>query len=119
MTNRVVVTLLRLSFWAAVLFACVMATLPQPPEVPGGPSDKLLHVVAFATLALLGGLAYPRLSLIKLTLALSALGAGIELVQAIPALHRDSEFRDWIADTATVAVVLLVLFLWRQLLKAS
>jgi hypothetical protein len=119
MTNRLTLTLLRLAFWAALLFACVMATLPQPPEIPGSPSDKLLHVVAFATLALLGGLAYPRLSLLKLALALSALGAGIELVQAIPALHRDSEFRDWIADTAAVAVVLLVLFFWRRPIKAS
>ena len=44
----------RLLFWAAAIFALVMAVLPHPPELPGDPSDKLQHVAAFATLGLLG-----------------------------------------------------------------
>lgn len=106
--------LFRMAFWAAVVLAFVMAALPQPPLLPGQPPDKLLHTLAFATLALLGCLAFPRVPLLKIAIALSIFGAAIEVVQAIPALHRDSEALDWVADTAAVAVVLVLAFLWRR-----
>ena len=32
----------------------------------------------------------------------------IEVLQSIPALHRDCDIRDWIADTVAIAVVLLI-----------
>jgi VanZ family protein len=96
-------------FWAAACFAFVMAVVPQPPELPGEPSDKVQHVTAFATLAVLGSLAYPRVTLLRLLAGLSLFGAFIELVQAIPALHRDSDVRDWLADTIAVTVVLLLI----------
>jgi VanZ family protein len=105
----------RTIFWATVAFSFVMAILPQPPEIPGEPNDKLQHMAAFATLALFGAFAYPRLSLLRLLAGLSMFGAFIELVQAIPALHRDSELLDWVADTLAVVVVLLLVFLWRCL----
>lgn len=95
-------------FWAAACFAFIMAVLPHPPEVPGHPNDKVQHIAAFATLALLGSFAYPRTPLTKLLLWLSLFGAAIEVVQAIPVLHRDSDVLDWFADTIAVAVVLLV-----------
>ena len=110
--------LFRLAFWAAALLAFVMAVLPQP-QLPTAPSDKLLHVLAFATLSLLGCLAFPRVSLLKLAVALSAFGALIEVVQAIPGLNRYSEAADWVADTAAIAVVLALVFLWRRYTKAS
>ena len=97
--------LLRIAFWAAMLFALVMASLPQPPPVPGAPSDKIQHIVAFAVLAGLGSAAYPRLSAVKLVSGLSAFGALIEIVQLIPALHRDADPVDWVADTVAAAVV--------------
>jgi hypothetical protein len=100
-------------FWAAAAFAFVMAVLPHPPEVPGHPNDKLQHIAAFAALSLLGSFAYPRTALTKLLLWLSLFGAFIEVVQAIPALHRDSDPLDWLADTAAVTVVLLLVRWWR------
>ena len=103
----------RVLFWAAALFAFVMAVLPHPPEVPGNPSDKVQHVAAFATLALLGVWAYPSLARTKLLVRLSLFGAAIEIIQAIPALHRDSDVLDWLADTAAVLVVLVLLH-WRR-----
>jgi VanZ family protein len=103
----------RALFWAAALFAFVMAVLPHPPEVPGHPNDKLQHITAFATLALLGSFAYPAAALILLLVRLSLFGAAIEVVQAIPALHRDSDVWDWIADTVAIAVVLLIVRWWR------
>ncbi|HVM22676.1 MAG TPA: hypothetical protein VM308_05170 [Sphingomicrobium sp.] len=97
---------MRALFWAAVAFAFVMAVLPRPPELPGQPSDKVQHIVAFAVLALLAPLAYPRTAILKLLIGLSLFGAAIELVQGIEMLHRDSEFLDWVADTVVAAVVL-------------
>ena len=104
----------RLLFWGAAIFSFVMAVVPHPPELPGSPSDKVQHVAAFATLGLLGGWAYREMSLLRLALRLSLFGAFIELVQAIPALHRDSDILDWIADTAAAAIVLLGLTWWRS-----
>ncbi|MFL6763848.1 MAG: hypothetical protein ACJ8FO_01475 [Sphingomicrobium sp.] len=101
-------------FWTAACFAFVMAVLPHPPEIPGEPNDKVQHIVAFATLAALGSFAYPRIALLRLLAGLSLFGALIEVVQAIPALHRDSDIRDWIADTVAVAVVLLIVRWWRS-----
>jgi len=100
-------------FWAAALFAFVMAVLPHPPDIPGNPSDKIQHMVAFVTLSLLGAWAFPRLSLIQLLLRLSLFGASIELVQAIPFLHRDSDPLDWIADTIACVAVLVAIG-WRR-----
>ena len=90
-----------------------MAILPHPPEVPGEPNDKVQHIIAFATLSLLGSFAYPRAALLQLLVRLSLFGAFIEVVQAIPVLHRDSDFFDWVADTAAVVVVLLLVH-WRR-----
>jgi VanZ family protein len=101
------------AFWSAAIFAFVMAVLPHPPEVPGHPNDKVEHVVAFATLAVLASFAYPRAALMRLLAGLSAFGAIIEVVQAIPALQRDSDIKDWIADTMAVGVVLGLVW-WRR-----
>ena len=65
-------------------------------------------------LAVLGSFAYPATALVQLLLRLSLFGAMIEVVQAIPALHRDSDVLDWLADTAAVLVVLLIVRWWRS-----
>lgn len=104
----------RVSFWAAFLFAFVMALLPQPPQLPGNPSDKLQHIVAFATLAALAAAAYPKASLMRLFVGLSAFGALIELFQGVPALNRDSDPVDWVADTVAAATVFAAVWWWRN-----
>jgi hypothetical protein len=109
----------RAIFWAAAGFAFVMAILPHPPEVPGEPNDKVQHIVAFATLSLLGSFAYPKAALLQLFVRLSLFGAFIELVQAIPALHRDSDVLDWVADTAAVAMTLLLVRGWRSRVRST
>jgi len=90
-----------------------MAAMPHPPEVPGHPNDKVEHIVAFATLAVLAAFAYPRTALLRLLVGLSAFGALIEVVQAIPALQRDSDIKDWAADTVAAGVVLGLIW-WRR-----
>jgi len=44
---------------------------------------------------------------------LSFLGALVEVFQSIPALHRDCDVMDWIADTFIIVVVLIVIRLGR------
>ena len=105
----------RILFWAAALFAFVMAVIPHPPRIPGEPNDKIQHIAAFATLGLLGSWAYSRTSALKLLAGLSLFGAAIEIIQAIPALHRDSDILDWLADTVAVLVALLLVRGWRRL----
>ncbi len=100
--------LLRLAFWLPALFAFTMAVLPHPPALPGAPSDKVQHIAAFLVLGSLGSLAYAQSSPFRLGLGLSLFGAFIEVVQAIPSLHRDSDPLDWLADTAAVVLVLLI-----------
>lgn len=97
-----------MAFFAAALFALFMALIPHPPQFPGEPSDKIQHMVAFGTLSVLGAFAYPRLPVLRLLIALSLFGALIEVAQAIPALHRDSDPLDWLADTIACVVVLFV-----------
>ncbi|HYG31126.1 MAG TPA: hypothetical protein VD887_13050 [Allosphingosinicella sp.] len=100
--------LVRTAFWGAACFAFVMAVLPQPPHLPGDPSDKVQHILAFAVLALLAGVGYRHVSAWRLGVALSLFGAAIELVQLIPPLHRDGDILDWCADTVAAAFLLLL-----------
>jgi hypothetical protein len=106
--------LLRLAFWAALCFAFVMAVLPHPPQLPGDPSDKIQHILAFTVLSGLAGAAYRSTALFPIGIRLSAFGALIEIVQAVPALHRDSSALDWLADNGAILVVLLVVALIRR-----
>lgn len=101
-------------FWAALVFAFVMAILPKPPHIPGDPSDKVQHILAFITLAGLASLAYPTARPLKVGLGLSLYGALIEAVQAIPILNRDAELLDWAADTVAAFSVLLLVALVRR-----
>ena len=107
MTRRQLFVLL---FWAALVFAVVMALLPKPPHLPIDRfGDKFEHMLAFATLAGLGSQAFPRSPLLTIGERLSFVGALIEVCQSIPALGRDCDIRDWIADTTAIAVVLVVI----------
>lgn len=103
--------LVRFAFWAAAVFALVMAVLPHPPAVLM--SDKLQHMAAFFVITLLGRAAYPRFPWLKLLLALVAFGGFIEIVQEIPEIHRDSQLSDWIADIVAVVIALACSSLFR------
>jgi hypothetical protein len=99
----------KLLFWLAVVFALVMASLKHPPALPGDPNDKLQHITAFVVLSLLACWAYPRLSSFAVLVGLGLFGGLIELIQAIPLIHRDPDVRDWLADGAAIAATLLVI----------
>lgn len=104
----------RVVLFAAALFAFVMAILPHPPQLLlYNPGDKVQHMVTFAVLAALARLAYPQAAGFAIFVRLSAFGAAIEVVQAIPALHRDADIWDWIADSGAILAVLVVASLVR------
>ncbi|NLR70714.1 hypothetical protein HGI47_07490 [Novosphingobium sp. ERN07] len=108
----------RLLFWPALIFALIMAVLPKPPQLPGPDlGDKVQHMLAFFTLTTLAGVGWPRLPLLRAVLWLSLVGAGIEVIQAIPSLYRDSDWRDWIADTVAIMAALVPVAVFRRLLE--
>ncbi|MFC3173307.1 hypothetical protein ACFOD9_03475 [Novosphingobium bradum] len=108
----------RLLFWAAMVGACVLALMPQPPHLPTDRfGDKVNHILGFATLAALAALGWPRAERLRVVERLSFLGALIEVAQSVPLLHRDCDIRDWVADTAAIVVVTgiaAVLARWRR-----
>ncbi|MGW8277986.1 hypothetical protein ACWGK7_00635 [Sphingomonas aurantiaca] len=107
--------LLRLVLVAAVVFAVTMALLPTPPHLPIDQfGDKVQHMLAFATIALLAAFSYPTARLFRIGERLSFLGALIEVLQSIPSLHRDCDIHDWIADTLAITVVLLIVWAVRR-----
>lgn len=104
--DRRFITAFRVLFVLACLFAVTMALLPKPPKLPTDAwGDKVEHMIAFSTLAFLAALSFPRMPRWRVIERLSFLGALIEVAQSIPALGRDCDIRDWIADTLAVLVV--------------
>ena len=80
--------LARIAFVLASLFALTMALLPMPPRTPiDGFGDKFAHVTAFAVMTALASLGWPRAASGRQLAGLSAFGALIEVLQAIPALQ--------------------------------
>lgn len=104
-----------LLFWAAAAFALVMASLPQPPAIPGYPQDKLLHVLAFVVLTGLWVGAYPATRPLTILLGLGLFGGLIELIQAAPVINRDARAADWLADILAVLAVLIPVAIVRRL----
>lgn len=101
-------------FWAALLIAFAVAIWPSPIPLPGNPSDKLQHLLAFAGLTALAAAAHPRTRFVKIGIGMALYGALIEIVQSIPALNRQAELLDWAADIAGIALALAALALLRR-----
>ena len=108
---------IRLAFWLAFAVTLVMALLPNPPALPVQANDKVQHVAAFAALTFLAALGFPSQRLGVIFVWMAALGLAIEVLQMIPALHRDAQASDWLADCAATAGTLLLCGALRWLLR--
>ena len=80
------------------LTVAMLWPLEKPPPAQEG-SDKLVHLIAFATLA------FPlartgRFGLLPIFIGASAFGGVIELVQ--PNFNRSADVNDWVADVVGV-----------------
>lgn len=117
-TLQIISRLARLAFWPALVFALVMAVLPHPPRLAGMDiGDKVQHMLAFFTLTCLAGAGWPGLPVLRIALWLCGVGAAIEVVQAVPALNRTSDWHDWMADSAAIGAALVPVSLFRRLLE--
>lgn len=96
------------AFWVCLATALTLALLPHPPEFRDL-GDKAEHMLAFGTIAFLGAFAFPSFPKARLAERLSFVGAIVEVLQSIPALQRDCDIRDWIADTIAIIGVLVLL----------
>ena len=85
--------------------------LEAPPPTPEG-SDKLVHFVAFATLAFPLALS-GRIGLLPVFIGASAYGGAIELIQ--PSFNRSADINDWIADIIGVVLGIGCGLLYRRL----
>jgi VanZ family protein len=108
---------MRWVFGGALIFALSMALIPDPPPLIGALSDKLLHMLAFATLTVLWVAAYPRTLRIAIFVALAALGGLIELVQGTAIISREASLADWGADILAILAVLICLALVRRVCR--
>jgi VanZ family protein len=109
--------MLKWLFWAALVFAYVAAVVPQVDAPAFSSSDKVEHMVAFLTLALLAALGWRRARLAWIGVGLAGFGAFIEFSQMIPALHRDADVKDWIADAIAIVVGLAIAAIMRPLVN--
>jgi hypothetical protein len=98
----------RTLFFALCAFALFMALTPRPPQL-FDVNDKFQHSLAFGALAIVARLGFRQARDRTILERLSFGGALIEVFQAIPALHRDCDWRDWVADTLAVAIALLIM----------
>ena len=103
----------RLMFLAALAGVLYFAWTPAPPDLIG--NDKSQHMLAFTLLTILFRTGFPRLGWRGTLIWMGVLGAVIEFVQAIPALHRDCDIYDWFADMAAVAIGLVAVGLVTRL----
>lgn len=96
--RRPLVTFLgvRRAFWLCAMAVLVLSLMPGAERLPSTGWDKSNHLLAFATLALLGCLAWPALVL-RLLVALLAYGALIEVLQSFTPTRR-AEWADLLAD---------------------
>ena len=105
---------LPLLFWLGVALITVLALIPGP-SVPHALRfwDKAQHALAFAALALTGGLAFPC-HVRHVFIGLMAHGALIEITQSTLTSTRFGDPVDWFADCIGVVFGLAVCVAWRR-----
>jgi VanZ family protein len=115
--------LLRAAFFLAALVTFIAAILPASTmnSIDIIPWDKAEHFIAFFVLTVLAAIAFPRVHVVTLAIALSAFGALIEIVQGLDFVQRDRDFWDWMADTVAIgaAIVAMLVARWRLVFEGS
>jgi len=115
------IRLAQVAFFAALVFTFYSAVIPPQQALHLFPWDKAEHFLAFYALTGLAVAAFPRRNLFIIAALLSAFGAFIEFVQGLQIVHRDRDFRDWLADTVAICAALapMILVWWRRVVKSG
>jgi len=92
----------RLALAGLLIVVLALSLLPLGADAPTTGWDKTNHLLAFATLAVLGCLAYPA-RIPSTLLALLAYGALIEILQSFTT-YRSAEWGDLLADVLGLLV---------------
>jgi VanZ family protein len=92
------------------LTVAMLWPLEAPPPAPDG-SDKVVHLIAFATLS------FPlartgRIGLTPVFVGASAFGGLIELIQ--PTFNRSADMTDWVADILGVVLGIICGLIYRH-----
>ena len=100
------------AFIVTLVAVLVLALLPVPELQEFGfdigfENDRVNHASAFATLAALGALGWPR-RIVTLVIFLALVGAAIEVFQGTTLIDRDLDMFDWVADCIGIAGGLVV-----------
>ena len=107
------------SFFRFTLFGALAATLylALTPGAAGAmiESGPLRHMMAFLILPSLAMAAYPRLSRWLILFIMSVFGGLIELGQLGMNVGRHGSWMDWLLDTGTAAVAIMIALAWRRL----
>lgn len=112
--NKFILLAARVALVACALFTAWGAFAPPHVNHPHlFPWDKAEHFSAFFALTACSLAAFPRVRIVWIAVALSACGALIEVIQALPFVNRDSDVKDWVADTAAVLAVVGVVIVAR------
>ncbi|MGM0768603.1 MAG: VanZ family protein [Pseudomonadota bacterium] len=96
----------RLGLLVSMIAILFLATTSEPYPVPSSANDKINHLIAFAELAVLSRLAWPRINPLAFVPALLGFGLLIEGIQSqLP--HREFSMADVAADGVGIAIGLL------------
>jgi VanZ family protein len=104
--NKVLLAAARTGFIACAVITFAFAFAPAHSGAHLFPWDKADHFAAFFAITTAGVVAFPRTRLIWIALVVSAAGAGIEVVQGLAWVGRDSDIKDWVAENAAIAAVM-------------
>lgn len=102
---------------ATLILSVVLAWLAFKPSTGvdvGLPWDKANHCSSFAVLTVVAGCGWARLTVMRMAAVMLAAGIGIELVQGLPAIGRDADVWDVVADMVGFGVGWAVLRLGRR-----
>jgi VanZ family protein len=112
--NKLILITARVALAACALFTAWGAFAPPHSNHPHlFPWDKAEHFSAFFALTACSLAAFPRVRIVWIAAALSACGAMIEVIQALPFVNRDSDVKDWVADTVAILAVVGVVIVAR------
>jgi len=84
-----------------IVFAVIVAWFAFTPSTgvdSGLPWDKANHALAFLTWTVLAGCGWPRAGILRIAALMLALGTAVELIQGLPAVGRDADVWDVVAD---------------------